>query len=98
MALTRIQIVDLALAQAGLDSGFRTNGRLWLNLVLQKLGQDFNWPEWKKITSYTSFVNGQSEYALPADFAKADTIYLYQLNNGLEQRGEQILISNTYKF
>lgn len=98
MALTRIELIDVALKQAGLDSGFRADARTWLNIVLSKQGRDFNWPEWAKITAYTVFVPGQSAYTLPADFLKADTIYLYQLNNGAYQRGEQIVIMDSYRF
>jgi hypothetical protein len=98
MALTRIALINVALKQAGLDTGFQSDARTWLNLVLQDQAQKFNWPEWAKSTAYTAFVPGTSTYALPSDFQKADTIYLYQLNNGEYQRGEQIVIVDSYRF
>lgn len=98
MALTRIELINVALKQAGLDSGFQADARTWLNIILAKQARDFNWPEWAELTAYTVFVPGTSAYALPADFEKADTIYLYQLNNGAYQRGEQIVIMDSYKF
>lgn len=98
MALTRIELIDVALKQSGLDSSFRTDARTWLNIILKKQGGDYDWPEWAVTSPYTVFVPGTSAYALPADFEHADTIYLYQLNNGLYQRGQQILIMDSYRF
>lgn len=98
MALTLLQIIDTSLDQAGLDSGFRTKARNWLNIILAKQANDFDWPHWHKQTAYTSLVSGQTAYTLPADFNHADTIYLYQLNNGVYQRGSQIRVYDTYRF
>ena len=98
MALTLLQIVDTALDQAGLDSGFRTKARNWLNIILAKQASDFKWPHWHKQTSTVSLTPGTTAYAIPSDFNRADTCYLYQLNGSTYQRGNQIRIYDTYRF
>lgn len=99
MALTLIQIVDASLDQAGLDSGFRSKARQWLNLILQDLSGDFDWPEWNKLSPYVPFVAGQKSYSLPADFEHADTLYLYNINaDGDEVQQEAIRIYDSYRF
>lgn len=92
------QIVDTALYQAGLDSGFRAQARAWLNIILAKQAKDYNWPEYARITDYEILLAGQSEYDVPADFEHADTIYIWQLNNGEYQRGAQINLLSSYQF
>lgn len=98
MALTLLQIVDAALDQAGLDSGYRAKARNWLNIILAKQASDFKWPHWHKQTSATALTPGTTAYSLPADFNRADTAYLYKLVNGVYTRGNQIRIYDSYRF
>jgi hypothetical protein len=84
--LTRIGLVDLALDQLGLDSSFQTKGRGWLNLVLEKLANNFNWDFYHKTASDVALLAGTYVYSVPADYGRPDKIYLIQ--NG--SRGREI--------
>jgi hypothetical protein len=93
MALTRIQIVDEALAQAGLDSGYRTRGRTWLNIALEKHAVRTNYKFWRK-SADVSFVANQRTYDLPADFKRIDTIFLVDANGN---QGAMVAIREPYQ-
>jgi len=93
MALTRIQLVDEALAQAGLDSGYRTRGRTWLNIVLEKLSVRTNYKFWRKSVD-AAFVANQKDYNLPADFKRIDTIFFVDSSGN---QGNSISIREPYE-
>ncbi len=94
MPLTRIQIVNQALDLTGLDSGFQAKGREWLNIIIERLALRQDYKFYEK-TADTAFIQGQRDYALPADFSRAETIYYVQ-NNG--QVGYPIPIVESYMF
>lgn len=93
MPLTRIQLVDQALEQAGLDTGFRAKGRMWLNIVLEKLSARTNY-RFNRASVDTSFTANTSRYALPADFQRIDTLYYVDANGN---QGNMIRISEPYE-
>lgn len=89
MALTRIQLVDEALAQAGLDQGYRTRGRTWLNIILEKQAVRTNYKFWRKSVD-TAFVANQKDYDLPVDFKRIDSVFFVDVSgnqgNGISVR------------
>lgn len=95
MPLTRLQIVDLALDNAQLDSGFRSKARLWLNVIMEQQSRDFRWPFYNKVGDYTPFVAGQVEYDVPSDYFRSDSIYRYSSGGA---RGTLIPIVEPYIF
>lgn len=72
---TRIQLVDLALFTAQLDSGYRAQGRQWLNLIIDKLARDFNWPFYRVHQAPAAFT--ATSILLPTNYSHADNLYLY---------------------
>lgn len=94
MALTRIQIVNLALDQSGLDTSFQAKARNWLNFIIQRLSLNQNYNFYRKSVD-TPFVPLQSNYTLPADFQRADTIFFID-NSG--NQGNGIYLTDSYKF
>jgi len=94
MALTRIQIVNLSLDQAGLDLSFQTKGRGWLNFITQKLSLRLNNKFYYKQVDIT-FIPNQTRYALPADFQRADNFFFID-SNGNQGRG--IYLCESYQF
>lgn len=72
---TRIQIVDLALTTAQLDSSYRVQGRQMLNILIDKLTRDFNWP-FRRI-SYAAQAFSATSILLPTNYLKADNLFLY---------------------
>jgi len=95
MALNRLQIVDLAIAQAQLDSSYRAQARMWLNVIIDKQSSDFRWPFYNKQAAFTQFVVGSSSYLVPQDYSKSDSIYLYNVDG---QRGAEVPIVEPYIF
>lgn len=95
MALTRIQIVDLALSQAGLDSSFQGTARLWLNVILEKKATHQNLLFYQK-TADVPFVADQLAYTLPADFLRVDTQVYFLSQSG--QQGNAIPVREKYTF
>lgn len=95
MSLTNIQLINLALKQAGLDSSFQTDARTWLNHIsrTEALRQDY--PKFRKSSDIT-FVSGQRAYNLPSDFLRSDMAYIYEPSTG--KRGSDILIMQDYMF
>lgn len=95
MALTNIQLINLSLKQAGLDSSFQTDARTWLNHIsrTEALRQDY--PKFRK-SSDINFVSGQRAYNLPDDFLRSDMAYMYEVSSG--KRGADILIMQDYMF
>lgn len=91
--MTRIEIVNQAIEQAGLDSSFQTKARGWLNIITEKLSIRTDYKFYEK-TVDTTFVVGQKTYALPADYQRGDTIYYIQ--NGVT--GYAIPIVDSYLF
>lgn len=94
MALTRIQIVNQALDQAQLDSSFQAKGRNWLNIIIQKLSLRQNYLFYR-VTQDTLFVPLQTQYNLPSDFQRADTIYFIDSNGN---QGNGIYLADSYQF
>ena len=95
MALTNIQLINLALEQSGLDSSFQTKARTWLNHVSLKLAERQDYPKFNT-QSNIPFVSGQRAYDLPATFLRSDSAYLYK--NAEDQRGVDILLVSKYMF
>lgn len=95
MALTNLQLIDLALAQAGLDSSFQATARLWLNHISRTMAERQDYPKFDKQATIT-FVPAQREYSLPSDFLRADTCYLYKVSTN--ERGTDILLVNSYMY
>lgn len=95
MPLTRLALVDEALAQAGLDTGFRTRGRTWLNIALEKLSVRTNYRS-NRVQNYdTPFVAGTTEYSKPTNFLRIDTVYFLDSNGN---QGNPIKILEPYEF
>jgi hypothetical protein len=86
MAITVLQVIDAAIGLAQLDQSFRPQGRLYYNLAIREQNRDFDWPYYNKLSDPENFIAGQTEYDLPDDYSRSDTVYLYA--NG--QRGRQI--------
>lgn len=95
MSLTRIQIVNLALDQAGLDTSYQAKARNWLNFVTQKLAGQYNYKFYLETASDVPFVQNITSYNLPADFSKTDTIYRVSSTGTL---GDQIFVLESYRF
>lgn len=87
MAITVLQVIDTAIGIAQLDSSFRPQGRLYYNLALREQNRDFDWPYYNKITPLQNFVAGQTDYDLPEDYSRSDTVYLASASG---QRGRPI--------
>lgn len=95
MPLTRIDLVNLALSQAQLDSSYQTKARGWLNVIIDRLALRRNYKFYYKTPSTdVPFVAGVQEYALPLDFQRSDSCFLVQ--NG--QKGNEIMIVEPYRF
>lgn len=95
MPLTRIDLVNLALSQAQLDSSYQTKARGWLNIVIDKLALRKNYKFYYKTPSTdVPFVAGVQEYGLPDDFQRSDSCFIIQ--NG--QVGTEVLIVEPYRF
>lgn len=75
MPLTRIELVDVALRQAQLDSGFQNDGRIWLNLIIEEQARNFKWPFYNKLAPQVDWTPGQNSYDLPSDFLRSDFAY-----------------------
>lgn len=82
--LTRIQMVNEALQQAGLDSSFQDRGRNWVNILLEKLARRTNYKNLRK-TVDTAYLAGQIAYNLPNDFRRIDT--MWQIDSSGNQGG-----------
>lgn len=85
---TRVQLMDEALHLAGLDSGYYTLTRGWLNTIIEAQARNFRWPFYAKTAPDVPFIAGQLAYDVPGDLAQPNTIFLVQ--NG--QRGAEISI------
>lgn len=94
MPLTVIQMVDYSLSQAGLDSSFQTQGKLSLKIILESAVRDFNWPFLRTATPVTNLVSGTTSYALPTNYSRSDTCYIY--SDG--QRGGEIALYDPVTF
>lgn len=77
MSLTRIQIIDEALAQAGRPD-LVSQGRLWLNLFLEKIYKTQDWAWNIEDSGIVSLTDGGS---IPADYWKLKTATLYSTSN-----------------
>lgn len=95
MPLTRIQLVDHVLDMAGLDSNYRTKGRNWLNIVLEKIANRHDYSFYNKLASSVSFVAGQTTYPVPSDFDRPDSCFWY---DSAGNKGGEILIVEPYDF
>jgi len=95
MALTNIQLINLGLSQAGLDSSFQAAARQWLNHISRTAAERQDYPKFDKQSTIT-FVSGQRDYALPTDFLRASACYLYKVST--DQRGSDILLVQSYMF
>ena len=95
MALTNLQLIDLALSQAGLDSSFQATARLWLNHISTSMAERQDYPKFDK-QEVVPFVVGQREYNLPSDFLRASTCYIF--NTTTSERSSDILIVDSYMF
>ncbi len=96
MPLTRIELVDHSLDMAGFDSSYRSKGRKWLNIIMEKLAVHTDYQFYNKLqTTATSFVAGQTSYDVPADFARADACFWYYSSGA---KGGEILIVEPYVF
>ncbi len=94
MPLTVIQMVDYSLSQAGLDSSFQTQGKLSLKVILESAVRDFNWPFLRTHTAVTNLVAGTTSYALPTNYSRADTCYLFSNS----QRAAEIALYDPVTF
>lgn len=95
MAFTRIQLIDLAISQAQLDSSMRPLARSWLNLIIDKQVREFKWPFYNKLGPYTPFLSGQDEYTVPADYQRSDSMFVYTSSG---QQANPIYIVEPYIF
>lgn len=66
-ALTRDQIVDTALKQAG-NTSITDLANTWLNNILDRLYEDYHWPFQEKTTTGT-LAQGATTVSLPSDYA-----------------------------
>lgn len=96
---TVLEIVDLALDQSQLpkNTDFRTLGKKYLKLILENLTNDDRWPFYRKNYAPQLFIPGQTEYSLPADYRRSDTIYMTQDSSGV-QRGPEIVVYEQVDF
>jgi hypothetical protein len=97
MALTRIQIVNLALDQAGLDTSFQAKARNWLNYITKNLSERQNYKFYRKSVD-APFVVNQTDYDLGSiapDFDRVDGMF-YVDSNGVQGRG--IFLADAYMF
>lgn len=94
-SLTQIQIIDLALNQAQLDSSFRSKARTWLQAIINEQAMDFSWPFYRSSTGYVQFIAQQGSYALPTNYKRPDTLYIGTPN---EPRGRFCNILEPYEF
>lgn len=78
MALTRAQIIGEALSQIG-RADLTSNGRLWLNLFLEKVYKAYDWPWLVKDGGIISLSQGAST---PSDYWKMKEMNL--VLNGVE--------------
>lgn len=77
--LTRGQILDLALQQAGRnDSSIKQLARTWLNLFLQKQYNNFDWKWLEKISAANAVSNNGT--SLPDDYRAAMSVTLITSN------------------
>lgn len=95
MALTRIQLINLALDQSGLDSSYQTKARGWLNHATLKLAKNFNYKFYNKTAAAVPFVAGTVSYSLPTDFLNIDTINRVNSSGVL---GDEIFVYESYEF
>lgn len=95
MSLTRIQIITLALDQAGLDSSFNTKAYTWFNVITEKLSFDTRYKFYNLNYPDVAFIPGQNTYALPTDYRRSDTCYLINADGS---RGNEIFIVEPYRF
>lgn len=93
MPLNRIKLVDFALDQAGLDQGFRSKARLWLNHAIEKLSIRTDYKFYSKVADI-SLPAGSDSADLPNDFQRPNTAYLVSQN----QLQNQIWIVEDYVF
>ncbi len=88
--LTRAQLMDLALTQAGLDSGFYTQARQWLNNFIAEQARNFDWPFYFKFQADQNFVGNQLEYSVPTDFARPGRA-IYMIQGGTRSQDVQVM-------
>jgi hypothetical protein len=94
--MTRAQLMDFVLGQAGLNSDFYTLARGWINQVVLEQARNYDWPFYAKTpASPTAFVSGTYTYSVPSDFARPDrSLYLIQNNT----RGAEIPVVDHAEF
>lgn len=67
-ALTRSQIIGLAIKQAGSDLSVVPLAEIWLDNILDRLYEDHKWPFQEKRDSSITITTGQSSVSFPSDF------------------------------
>lgn len=95
MSFTKLELIDLALNQAQLDSSYRPNARIWLKMIIEKQSKEFKWPFYRKLTPFVPLVANQTSYNIPTDMRRPDEIYLY---NSAGQKGSHVPILDSYEF
>lgn len=95
MPLTRIALVNQALDQAGLDTSYQAKARGWLNAVTETLAIQNNYNFYRKTATDAALVSGQSNYSLPTDFQKPDSLLRV---DSLGNVGSQIFIVDPDRF
>lgn len=67
-AMTRDEIVNLAIKQAGSDPGLVTTARVWLDNILDRLYEDHKW-EFQRKSASGQLAQGQQSVDLPDDYS-----------------------------
>lgn len=92
--LTNIEIIDFALQQAQLDTGFRAQAYTWLNHILNTRADRTDMLSYRKSLD-TPFTAGTRSYPYPDDFLRANAMFLVDNQGNV---GAEILILDPYRF